>query len=125
MFSMSIFWERFFFVATWVSQGTSFLSPRAYAVMHRLHHKHSDLSDDPHSPVVVKNFFKMMFKTYRFYLDLLHYKKNYKNLDNNIPRWDCFERFADNNFVRFLFNLGFLFVKQRIQYASASAHTYV
>ena len=41
MFSMSKFWERFFYALTYVSQGSSYLSPRAYAVpliIRSLHH---------------------------------------------------------------------------------------
>ena len=52
-FTMSRGWERFFFVFTWITQGSSYLSPWAYGVMHRMHHKHSDTLEDPHSPVNV------------------------------------------------------------------------
>jgi fatty-acid desaturase len=34
-FSMSPRWQRFFHLLTYVSQGASFLHPRAYAVLHR------------------------------------------------------------------------------------------
>ena len=50
-FSMSPRWERFFHLLTYVSQGASFLHPRAYAVLHRMHHAYSDTERDPHSPL--------------------------------------------------------------------------
>ena len=42
MFTMSKSWEKVFFFLTFLTQGSSFLNPRAYAILHRLHHKHSD-----------------------------------------------------------------------------------
>src|SRR5947209_3857081 len=50
MFTMSRRWERFFYLLTFVSQGSSFLVPRAYAVLHREHHAFGDSERDPHSP---------------------------------------------------------------------------
>src|SRR5690606_12907043 len=38
MFSMSPFWEKFFHVLTFIAQGSSYLSPYAYGVLHRMHH---------------------------------------------------------------------------------------
>src|SRR5580765_173420 len=38
MFTMSEAMERFFHIGTWLSQGSSYLSPRAYAILHREHH---------------------------------------------------------------------------------------
>ena len=60
-FSMSPRWQRFFHLLTYVSQGASFLHPRAYAVLHRMHHAYSDTERDPHSPVYFKNVLKMMW----------------------------------------------------------------
>ena len=100
MFSMSKAWERFFFIATWLGQGSSYLNARVYAVMHRLHHKHSDRKKDPHSPYYYTNVITMMLKTYKMYKDLLTGKVEEKQLEANVPRWNRFEKFADNNFVR-------------------------
>ena len=50
MFTLTRGWERFFHFLTFVSQGSSFLVPRAYAWMHREHHAYSDTERDPHSP---------------------------------------------------------------------------
>jgi stearoyl-CoA desaturase (delta-9 desaturase) len=67
MFSMSPFWERFFFLFTFITQGSSFLNPRGYAILHRLHHNHSDTDRDPHSPHFSTNIFSMMYKTAMIY----------------------------------------------------------
>jgi stearoyl-CoA desaturase (delta-9 desaturase) len=62
-FSMSKRWERFFHFATWAVQGPSYLSPRAYAIMHRMHHAYSDTPRDPHSPVQHRTALGMMLQT--------------------------------------------------------------
>ena len=48
-FTMSHRWERFFYLMTFLTQGSSFLVPRAYAYLHREHHAFSDTERDPHS----------------------------------------------------------------------------
>jgi len=62
MFTMSKTWERIFFFCTFLTQGASFLNPRAYAILHRLHHKYSDTKKDPHSPIFSKNIIKLRVK---------------------------------------------------------------
>lgn len=71
MFSMTKFWERAFYVATFVTQGSSFLNPRAYAIMHRMHHAYSDTEKDPHSPYYFRSMFMMMWRTKDIYLGYL------------------------------------------------------
>ncbi len=61
-FTMSKPVERMFHFLTWAVQGSSFLNPRAYAIMHRMHHAYSDGPLDPHSPVQHR-FFAMMWRT--------------------------------------------------------------
>jgi stearoyl-CoA desaturase (delta-9 desaturase) len=62
-FTMSKGWERFFHLASYIFMGSSYLSPRAYAYLHRMHHAYSDTEKDPHSPVIHPNIFKMMWRT--------------------------------------------------------------
>jgi stearoyl-CoA desaturase (delta-9 desaturase) len=62
-FTMSKGWERVFHFLTWAVQGSSYLNPRAYAIMHRMHHAYSDTPRDPHSPIQQPNFFAMMWRT--------------------------------------------------------------
>ena len=52
---------------TYITQGSSFLNPRAYAVLHREHHAHSDSPDDPHSPHQYPGFVSMMLGTKKRY----------------------------------------------------------
>ena len=42
-------------MGTWFFQGSSYLVPRAYGVMHRMHHVYSDTEKDPHSPLKFQN----------------------------------------------------------------------
>lgn len=73
MFTMSKRWERFFHLFTYVVQGSSYLSPRTYAVMHRLHHHHSDTEQDPHSPKYFKTILSLMWNMKQRYAFLLRY----------------------------------------------------
>ena len=50
MFTMNKFWEKFFYVFSWIAQGSSYLNARAYAILHRMHHAYSDTEKDPHTP---------------------------------------------------------------------------
>jgi stearoyl-CoA desaturase (Delta-9 desaturase) len=96
MFRMSNFWVRFFYVGTFVAQGSSFLNPRAYAIMHRMHHAYSDTEMDPHSPHYFRSMFKMMWKTKDVYLNLLLRRvEPEKGFDKNIPEWQAFDRLAN------------------------------
>ena len=61
-FTMSKGWERFFHLLTYLSQGSSFLSPRGYAILHRMHHAYSDTEKDPHSPYFSSDALSMMLQ---------------------------------------------------------------
>src|SRR5687768_7349931 len=71
MYTTSKGWERIFYFLTWVTQGSSYLVPRAYAVMHRMHHTYSDTEKDPHSPHFFKDIIDMMRHTARIYHNFL------------------------------------------------------
>lgn len=71
MFTMSKGWERVFHLSTFLCQGSSFLMPRGYAVLHREHHAFSDTERDPHSPHVFRGFWAMMEHTKERYRGLL------------------------------------------------------
>ena len=101
MFAMSKFWERFFYALTYISQGSSYLSPRAYAVLHRMHHAFSDTERDPHSPHHTKNIFTMMWKTKDIYNAVLHRKQVVeRQFDRNYPEWSFIEKVGDSWFSR-------------------------
>jgi stearoyl-CoA desaturase (delta-9 desaturase) len=102
-FTMSRGWERFFFILTFLFQGSSYLSTRAYAVMHRMHHAFADTEHDPHSPSYSKNIFDMMWQTYKVYAGI--YSEETKvdpKFTKNVPDWRPFDRFAGSNGVRLL-----------------------
>jgi stearoyl-CoA desaturase (delta-9 desaturase) len=97
MFTMNMFWEKFFFMLTYVSQGSSYLSPRAYAIMHRMHHAFSDTERDPHSPHFSGNAFSMMWKTKNIYNDFLNNRVEPEmRFDGNYPTWRFLERIGDH-----------------------------
>ena len=97
MYSMSKGWERFFYVCAWVTQGASYLVPRAYAIMHREHHAYSDTDRDPHSPHVYKNFFTMMWKTKERYTGLVHRRiEPEARFEGGYPEWRLIDRIGDS-----------------------------
>ncbi len=67
MYDTSKGWERVFYFCTWFFQGSSYLIPRAYGVMHRMHHEYSDTEHDPHSPHFFKDVWHMMTHTREIY----------------------------------------------------------
>ena len=111
MFTMSRAWEKTFFVISWIFQGSSYLSPFAYGIMHRMHHAYADTEKDPHSPLYSRNLFIMMWKTKEIYNAI--FEERYpveERFANNLPKWKAFDRFADNWMVRVswaLFYIGF------------------
>ena len=97
MFKMGFYTERVFYMLTWISQGSSFLVPRAYGAMHRMHHKFSDTKEDPHSPWFFKDIFTLMAHTRVIYLDLIKKRINPAlEFTKDIPTWASLDRFGDH-----------------------------
>ncbi|MBC7488336.1 MAG: acyl-CoA desaturase, partial [Cytophagaceae bacterium] len=97
MFTMTKGWEKFFYILTYVFQGSSFLSPYAYGVMHRMHHAYADTELDPHSPSYSRNLFHMMWQTKNTYNDILHHRANIDpKFIKGVPYWSALEKLADN-----------------------------
>lgn len=100
-FTMSKGWERFFFIISWITQGSSYMSPKTYAIMHRLHHAYTDTEKDPHSPSYSSNIFSMMWRTRRFYQDIFHERIEVESkYTKNVPEWKSFDRFANGKTSR-------------------------
>ncbi|RPD51864.1 MULTISPECIES: acyl-CoA desaturase [Chitinophagaceae] len=96
-FTMTKGWERFFFFFAWLTQGSSYLSPRAYGIMHRMHHAYTDTELDPHSPAYDKNIFAMMWRTKNIYSDILSEKTKVEpRFTKNVPTWKSFDIFASS-----------------------------
>lgn len=103
-FQMSKGWERFFFILTYIMQGSSYLSTRTYAVMHRMHHAYTDTELDPHSPAYSKNAMDMMWKTKTVYTNIYDNKIPVDaKFTKNVPDWPAFDRWAHSWPSRFIF----------------------
>ncbi len=94
-FTMSKFTEKVFFVLTWIFQGSNYLSPYGYGVMHRMHHAFADTPSDPHSPKYDESLFKMMWKTKTIYSAIAAKKVIPEDrFVDGVPQWDTFDKFA-------------------------------
>jgi stearoyl-CoA desaturase (delta-9 desaturase) len=95
MFTMSKGWERFFYGLTFVAQGSSYLNPRAYAILHREHHAFSDTPRDPHSPHVYPNLITMMKHTLDRYQEHSHRRVQAESrFDTGAPEWPAVDKFG-------------------------------
>src|SRR5688572_1371387 len=118
MFSMNKFWERFFYGFTAMSQGASFLNPRAYAIMHRMHHAYSDTEKDPHSPHFIKDVWGLMMKTKDIYMQYVKFKiEPEAQFRDRYPTWPLLDKLSDYTFVRALFVAAY--IAFYVQFATA------
>jgi len=97
MFTMSKGWERFFHLFTYACQGSSYLNPRGYAILHRQHHAFSDTEKDPHSPTNFSNVFTMMLHTKHRY-DAYAYRREEPEprFVGGTPEWPALDRFGQS-----------------------------
>jgi stearoyl-CoA desaturase (Delta-9 desaturase) len=94
-FKMNKFWERAFFIFAYITQGSSYLSPRAYAVMHRVHHAYTDTEKDPHSPAYDRSMIAMMKRTAEVYSGIYSGKiKVDERFQKNVPDWPALDRWG-------------------------------
>jgi stearoyl-CoA desaturase (delta-9 desaturase) len=108
-FEMSKRAEKAFFILTYIAQGSSYLSPRSYAIMHRLHHAYTDTEKDPHSPLYSKNIMTMMLQTKTIYADIFSGKMEVEErFTKNVPDWPVFDRWANSNFSRILWIIAYV-----------------
>ena len=97
MFTMSKGWERFFHFCTVFFQGSSYLNPKGYAILHREHHAFSDTERDPHSPWFAKGFGDMMWKTKIRYEGLARGTiRSEARFEGGVPEWPLLDRLADS-----------------------------
>jgi len=108
-FIMNKFWERVFFIFTYITQGSSYMSPRAYAIMHRMHHAYTDTEKDPHSPQFSKNVFQMMLRTRKIYSSIYKGKQVIEErFTYNLPDWPTFDKWAHSGFSRICWTIGYI-----------------
>ncbi len=94
-FTMSRFTEKVFFVLTWAFQGSNYLSPYGYGVMHRMHHAFADTPEDPHSPKYDESLMKMMWKTKTIYSQITNKTMEVDDrFTEGVPQWTSFDTFA-------------------------------
>lgn len=106
MFTMNKTWEKVFYVISFVFQGASYLSPRAYAILHRMHHAYADTELDPHSPKYDGNLFSMMWRTRVNYNNIFKEKiKIESRFLKDLPDWRSFDAFASSGYVRLVWVL--------------------
>jgi len=92
---MSPFAEKVVYILTWIFQGSNYLSPYGYGVMHRMHHAYADTENDPHSPTYDETIFKMMWKTKTIYSDISNKRVVVeKRFTDGVPDWVAFDKFA-------------------------------
>jgi stearoyl-CoA desaturase (delta-9 desaturase) len=100
-FSMSKFWERFFYLVTYITQGASYVSPRVYAIMHRMHHAYTDSEKDPHSPSYDKNLFLMMWRVRNLSSGIFNGKVEIEQrFLKNLPDWPLLDKLAHSVWSR-------------------------
>ena len=105
MYTTTKGWEKAFYFMTWFVQGSSYLVPRAYAVMHRMHHTYSDTEEDPHSPHFFKDIWHMMLHTAKIFRSFV----TGKNLPDPqftkeyIPVWHTLDKIGHSTITRLLF----------------------
>lgn len=119
MFSMPRVTERVFHLAAWLVQGPSYLSPRAYALLHREHHAYSDTPRDPHSPLVYRNPLRMMWHTAKRYTAHLEGRITPEaRFLIGLPEWRTVERIASTwssrIFLGVLFGLFYLWLSPSV-----------
>ncbi len=101
MFHMNKFWEKVFYISLYIFQGSSFLTPRAYGIMHRKHHAFSDTINDPHSPHNHKSVFGMMWTTRKIYNNLVDRKDiEEERFTSDIPEWKLIDNLGENGLSR-------------------------
>jgi Fatty-acid desaturase len=100
-FSMSKFWERFFYLVAYLTQGSSYLSPRVYAIMHRMHHAYTDTDKDPHSPAYDKNLFAMMWRARVLTSRIFKGKEELEpRFLKNLPDWPLLDKVGHSTLSR-------------------------
>ena len=101
--------ERVFYIMTYVFQGASFLNPRAYAILHRMHHAYSDTKEDPHSPHFFRDVFQMMWATKKIFQDYVNMNKEPETrFKGNYPEWRTLDIIASSYTSRFAFAAGYI-----------------
>jgi stearoyl-CoA desaturase (delta-9 desaturase) len=94
MYAMGHRTERLMHLLAAVVQGSSFLEPRAYAILHREHHAFADTERDPHSPSYDRGVFRMMRRTAERYSGYVTRRAEPEaRFLGGYPEWPAVDRF--------------------------------
>ncbi|RKH70853.1 acyl-CoA desaturase [Corallococcus aberystwythensis] len=103
MYSMGPRTEKVMHLLTYLVQGSSYLSPRAYAILHREHHAYSDTENDPHSPHYFKDAARMMWHTKERYTGILTRRiQPEPRFDGGYPEWKLVDETLGQSWVAVL-----------------------
>ena len=87
-------------------QGSSYLSPNAYGILHKAHHSYSDTKKDPHSPNQHPTPVSMMLHTAKEYMDIYNNKHHINSVfTSHVSEWKTFDNFASSWPVRVFFGV--------------------
>jgi len=103
--------EKIGHILNLIFQGSSYLSPHAYGILHMAHHSYSDTKKDPHSPNQHQTPVSMMLHTAKEYMAIFNGNHHLNTVFKpNVKEWKSFDRFASSWPTRLLFGvLYFLF----------------
>lgn len=112
LYTTSKRWEKVFYFSTWLVQGSSYLVPGAYAVLHRMHHTYSDTDKDPHSPHFFKDIVHMSLHTAQVFSNFVNgvnvpdeqFTRDY------LPRWTRLDKIGNHPITRLLFAVAYTLV---------------
>lgn len=105
-FTMNKFWEYFFFIVAYITQGSSYMSARAYGIMHRMHHAYADTDKDPHSPKNFTNFYTMMWHTRHVFGNISDgYTIPEERFTKNLPYHPIIDKWGQSTPNRIMFAL--------------------
>lgn len=108
MFTMSPRAEKVFHLLTFLFQGSSYLNPRGYALLHREHHAFSDTERDPHSPHIASGFIDMNVRTATRYAGLWRGTvQPEERFLGGYPSWPALERVGDSWLTRLAFGAAY------------------
>ena len=106
MFTMGPLAERFFYVLTYISQGSSYLSAYGYGILHRMHHAYADTEKDVHSPKYDPSLFAMMWRTKNIYSDIVDRTMEVEpRFTKDVPDWRAMDRLGSSWLSRVLWGL--------------------
>src|SRR5262245_26526902 len=94
---------------TYVTQVSSFLNPRGYAVLHRIPHAFSDTPQDPHSSRHHPRFVSIIWNSKNRYHDLAYsIVQPEPRFDGGYPEWKAIDRLGQSWIGRVAWGVAYL-----------------